>query len=96
MDKDTSKRLGSNVRDGIQEDESREITHGIQKVRLATVVGEITGCPEIQVQNVERAAEWPGENQFTVARDGTVRCDAMWAREHPRGDVLAAAWPKES
>jgi hypothetical protein len=97
LNKKASEVMGSDVvLGGVDEDKSGEVAHGIHEVGLATVIGYLARSPEIDVEDVEGAAEGPREDEFTVARDGTVGSDAMSALKDPRSNVFATVRPKES
>ena len=87
--------MSSNVVSGIDKNKTSEVTHGVQKVGFSAVVGNVTRGPEIDVQNIERAAKWPRENELAVAGDGAVRSDAVRALKNPLGDVFADERPEE-
>ena len=87
--------MSSNVVSGIDKNKTSEVTHGVQKVCFSAVVGNVTRDPEIDVQNIVRAAKWPRENELAVAGDGAVRSDAVRALKNPLGDVFADEMPEE-
>jgi hypothetical protein len=100
LNKKASEIMGSDVVGGVDEDKSGEVAHGIHEVGFATVIGDLSRSPEIDVEDAEGAAEGPAEgpreDEFTVASDGTVGSDAMRALKDPRSDILATVRPKES
>jgi hypothetical protein len=96
LDKEAGKIVSSDIVSGSDKDKTSEITHGIQKVRLSTVVGDVARSPEIDVEDVERATERPGEDELAVAGDSAIRSDAVRALKNPIGNVFAALWPKEA
>ena len=81
---------------GCYQNEPCQITHCIQEVGFATIVGDVTRGPEVDMEDVEGATERPGKDEFAVAGDGPVSSNAMWALETPVGDILATVGPKEA
>ena len=59
LDEETGEVVSGGVVSGSNKDESCEITHGIHKVGLATVICNFSWGPKIDVENVEGAAEGP-------------------------------------
>ncbi len=80
---------------GSNKDKTGEVTHGIHEVGLDTVVGNFAGGPEIDMENVKRAAERPREDELAVASDSAVGSDAMRTLENPISNVLATEGPEE-
>jgi hypothetical protein len=95
LDKQASEIVSSDVVGGINKDKAGEITHGVHKISLATIIGNVTGSPEIHMKDVERATEGPRKNEFAVTGDRTIGSDAMRALEDPIGDIFAAVWPEK-
>ena len=78
-------------------DKSGEVTHGVHEVSLATVVCDITRSPEIDMEDVERAAQSGQEKMSSLLREMVpFDRDAVRALKDPVGDVLAAQGPKET
>jgi hypothetical protein len=88
--------MSSGIVSGSDKDKTGEITHRIHEIGLATVICNITRGPEIDVENVEGAAEGPREDELAVAGDGAVGSDAVRALKNPGGDVFATEGPKET
>jgi hypothetical protein len=87
--------VSSDIVSGVDKDKASEIAHGIHEISLATVIGNVTGSPEIDVEDIEGTAERPGKDKFAVAGNGTVGSDAVRALEYPVGYIFAAVRPKE-
>jgi hypothetical protein len=96
LDEKTSEIMSSDVVSGIDKYKPSEVAHSIHEISLATVIGDVSRSPEIDVEDVERAAKGPREDEFTVASDGSVGSDAMRALKDPRSDILATVRPKEA
>jgi hypothetical protein len=60
--------MGSDVVGGVDEDKSGKVAHGIHEVGLATVIGDLSRSPEIDVEDVEGAAEGPAEGPTSEPR----------------------------
>ena len=88
--------MSGNVVGGVDKNEAREVTHGVHQVCLPSVIGNVTWCPEVDVDDVEGATEWPGKNKFAVTSDGTIGSDAVRALEYPTGDVFATMRPEKT
>lgn len=88
--------MGGDVVGGVNQNKSCEVTHAIQKIGVATVVGDVAGCPKIGMKDIKWATKRPREDKFAVARDGAIRGDAMGALENPISDCFAAVRPKEA
>jgi hypothetical protein len=48
------------------------------------------------MQDIEWAAEGPGEDKLTVTTDSAVSCNIVQSFEYPLGDVFAVQRPKEA
>jgi hypothetical protein len=55
----TSEIMRSGAGDSRLDDKPSEITHAGEEVRVPTVVGKQTGCPEVDVENKGRARDGP-------------------------------------
>jgi hypothetical protein len=96
LDEKTSEVMSSDVVGGVDKYKPSEVAHGIHEVGLATVVGDVSRGPEIDMENIKGAAEGPRENEFAVASDGAVGSDAVRALQYPGSDILATVGPEES
>jgi hypothetical protein len=96
LDEETGEVVRSGVVSGSDENKSGEVTHGVHEVCLAAVVGNIARSPEIDIEDVERAAEGPGKDELAVAGDGAVGGNAVRALKDPIGDIFAAEGPEEA
>jgi len=96
LDEEASEIVGADIVGGSDEDEAGEITHGIHQICFATVVCDFARSPEIDVEDIEGAAEGPGEDELAVAGDSAVGSDTVRAAENPFGNVFAAMRPKEA
>jgi hypothetical protein len=95
LDKETSKIVGGDVVSGLDKNKSSEVAQGIYKICLAAIISDITTSPDINVEDAERAAKGPGENELAVAGNSTVGSDTVTALEDPRGNVFATERPEE-
>jgi hypothetical protein len=96
LNKETCKIMSSDVVSSVDKHEASQVTHGVQQISVATVIGDVAGGPKIDMKNVKWTAKGPGEDEFAVASDGAVHGDAMRALKHPVGNVFATLWPEES
>ena len=96
LDEEAGEIMGSDVVGGIYQNESGEIAHSIHEVSVPAIIGNITGCPEIDVEDVERATEGPRKNELAVAGDRSVGRDAVGTLKNPIGNILATVRPEES
>jgi hypothetical protein len=96
LDKEAGKIVSSGVVSGSDEYKTGEITHGVHEVGLAAVVLDFARSPEIDMEDVEGAAEGPGEDELAVAGDGAVGGDAVRALKDPIGNIFATERPKEA
>jgi len=88
--------MSGDVVRGVDENKPSEVAHGIHQIGFATVVGDLAGGPEIDVENVEGAAEGPGKDKLAVASNSAVGSDAMGALEDPSSNVFATKRPEEA
>lgn len=75
MDQQTSKVVGGDVVGGDDKNETREITHSIQKVRLTAAVSNLARGPEVDMENAEGAwkssmTEWRGQEGIGLNNNG--------------------------
>ncbi len=87
--------MSSNVVSGIDKNKTSKVAHGVQKVCFSAIVGNVTRGPEIDVQNIERAAKGPRENELAVAGDGAVGSDAVWTLKNPIGNIFTIERPEK-
>jgi hypothetical protein len=95
LDKEASKVMGSDIVGGSDHDKAGEVAHDVHEVGFAAIVFEFTGGPQIDVQNIEWAAEGPRENELAVTGDGPVGGKAVGALEAPVSNIFAAMGPEE-
>jgi hypothetical protein len=88
--------MSSDVVGGIDKNETGEVTHGIHKIGIAAIIGDLAGSPEIDMKDIKRTAERPREDQFAVACDRAIGSDAMRALENPIGNVFTAERPEKT
>ena len=88
--------MRSGVISGGDKYESCEVAHGVHEISFAAVVGNIARSPEIDMEDIEWAAEGPREDELAVAGDGAVGSDAVRALKDPIGDIFATQRPKEA
>jgi hypothetical protein len=74
---------------GIDEDKTSEIAHGIHEAGLATVVGNVSRSPEIDVEDAEGTAERPRKDKLAVASNGAVGGDTVGTLQHPSGIIMS-------
>ena len=88
--------MGGNIVGSGDNDKPGQVAHDVEEVRFTTVVGNVTRGPQINMKNIERAAERPGEYELTVTGHGTVGGNALRASEDPGSDVLPTERPEKS
>jgi hypothetical protein len=47
---------------GIDENKPGEIAHRVHQISVTAVIGDVTGCPKVNMQDVKWAAKWPGKD----------------------------------
>lgn len=75
----TGKVMGCNVRGGIDNDKTGEVTHDVEEVCFTAVVSDFARGPEVNVEDIEGAAEGPGEDKFAVPMDSAICGEAVRA-----------------
>ena len=96
LDEEPGKIMCGDVIRGGDQNEAGQVAHSVHEVGFTAVVGDFTGGPEVDMQDIKGAAERPRENKLTVAGNRSISGDAVRALEAPVCDVLAAARPKEA
>jgi hypothetical protein len=82
--------VSGDVAGGVGKNESGEVAHSVEKTGFTTIVSDVDRRPKVDMQDAERAAEGPGEDEFAVARDSAIGGDAVGILKDPIGDILAA------
>ena len=88
--------VSTDVVSGIGNDIAGESTHDTHETHLASVTFDLARSPEIDTEDVERAAEGPGKDELAVANDSSIGSNGARALEDPTRDVLLANRPKEA
>jgi hypothetical protein len=88
--------VSGDVAGGVDKNESGEVAHSVEKISFTTIVSDVARHPKVNMQDVERAAEGPGEDEFAVARDSAIGGDAVGTLKDPIGDIFAAVRPEEA
>jgi hypothetical protein len=88
--------VGCDVRDCCDDHKTCEVTHSVEQIGVAAIIGNFAGGPEIHMEDIERTTQRPREDKFAVAADGTIGGDTVWAFEDPISDVLAIEGPEKS
>jgi hypothetical protein len=89
--------MGSDVVSSCDKDKTSEVTtHGIHKICLSTIVGNIAGCPKVNMDDIKRAAKGPRENEFAIAGNGSIGYNAVGTAKNPISNVFVAMQPEES
>ena len=79
MDKETGKVVRRDIISRCDKDKPGEVAHGVHQISFSSIVSDLAWCPEIDVENVERAAERPRKDELAVAGDSSIGSDAMRA-----------------
>jgi hypothetical protein len=87
--------MSSNVVSSIDNNKPSEITHDVQEVRFAAVVGDITRGPKIDMKDIKRTAKRPRKDELAVPSDGSIRSDTMRALKDPSSHVFATVRPEK-
>jgi hypothetical protein len=77
LDEEPGEIMGCDVAGSIDQDEACKITHSVQEVTIAAIVGNITRGPEVNVEDVKGTAEGPRKDELAVTGDGTIGRDAV-------------------
>jgi hypothetical protein len=96
LDKQASKVVGRDIVGGSDHDKTGEVTHDVHEVSFVAIVFGFARGPQIDVQNIEWAAEGPRENKLAITGNGPVGGKAVGALEAPVSNVFAAVGPEET
>jgi hypothetical protein len=88
---------GGDVREAFDNNHTGKVAHGSEDVSgTVRKIGSVAWLPKVNVEDVERAADWPGKQELAVAADSAVGEDTVGALPDPSYDIGAELWPEET
>ena len=95
MHEEAGEDVGVDVGTRDADDELGHIAHRVEEVAVAAEVGGGPRLPKVDVDNGERAVEWPGVHELRSGATVRIGEDAMGALGYQRFDVRPHFGPKK-